>query len=121
MRAGPAHATYGHTVGSEPCTGHVLKNDASSGYRNWKFNGCCDSKEWAKWDYDSDGKKNGVYYFYQGSPKVPKNPGSSNNPWKVTINGIFKPLHTGRNRVASGPKWAWTSDGLNSRRRRRNA
>jgi hypothetical protein len=82
VRAGPSHENYGDTVGTQPCTGHIFTNDASTPYRAWKFTGCCDSKRWAGWDYDSELANDGVYYFYQGSVVIGKSvpPG-----WDVTV------------------------------------
>jgi hypothetical protein len=85
VKAGPSHPTLGNTVGNSPCTGQTLVADASSGYRGWVYNGCCDEKEWAKWDYGTNTAYHGVYYFHEGTVRVPSNPGTNTNPWRVTI------------------------------------
>ncbi|MEX0825189.1 MAG: hypothetical protein WD184_00285 [Acidimicrobiia bacterium] len=85
VRAGPAHPTLYASVGSEPCTGQVLDQDASSPYRGWKFEGCCDSKEWAKWLYDTNTKNDGAYFFHEGTVRVPNRPGTNGNPWRVLM------------------------------------
>ncbi len=83
--AGPAHPTLGGTVGAEPCTGLVIEPDASSGYRGWVFDGCCDSEDWAEWSYGGNTANDGAYYFYWGTPDVVGSPGTNNDPWEVLI------------------------------------
>ena len=86
VRAGPSHATLGGTAGSAPCTtGLVLDADASSPYLGWRFTGCCDSGEWATWEYDSNVANDGAFYAYQGTVRVTSGPGTNNNPWNVLI------------------------------------
>jgi len=85
VKAGPAHSTYGHTVGSVPCTGQVLASDPAVNYRGWKYEGCCDPQTGADWSYHSDGAFDGVYYFHEGSVSITSNPGSDADPWEVTL------------------------------------
>jgi hypothetical protein len=85
VRAGPAHPTFGNTVTNVPCSGNVLVSNASTPYRGWKFNGCCDSKLGATWTLDSDSPPDGIYYVYRGSVEMSKNPGTATIPWRATI------------------------------------
>ncbi|MBI5158162.1 MAG: hypothetical protein HZA58_09175 [Acidimicrobiia bacterium] len=84
VRAGPAHPSMGRTAANRPCTGSVI-GDASTTLLGWKFLGCCDAKDGARWAYDSDLPVDGVFYFFEGSAVVAKNPGSSIDPWQVTM------------------------------------
>lgn len=84
VRAGPAHPSLGRTAANRPCTGTII-GDATTTLLGWKFLGCCDSKDGAKWDYDGNVGVDGVFYFFEGSAKVPSSPGSAIDPWLVTI------------------------------------
>ena len=99
VRAGPAHATFGSTAGSAPCTtGHILESDAgSTTFNGFEFNGCCDSKLNAKWDMSADGGIDGAYYFFEGSLTISGSPGTNNNPWNVLI--VTEPVGACANHV----------------------
>lgn len=91
VRAGPAHPTLGRTAANRPCTGSII-GDASTTLLGWKFTGCCDAKMGAKWDYDTDFPTDGVFYFFEGSVKIPKSAGTGLDPWHVTL--IVEPSGT---------------------------
>ncbi|MEK7251653.1 MAG: hypothetical protein AAB198_00160 [Actinomycetota bacterium] len=84
VSAGPAHPTLGNTAGAEPCLGQLL-HQSSLVYRGWKFDGCCDAKEGAKWAYDANSPYDGAYYFHEATVRVPTGPGTNTMPWKVLI------------------------------------
>ena len=105
VRAGPAHPTLGGTAGLIPCTGQVLEDDASDGYRGWEFEGCCDDVHGAEWDYDDKKANHGAYYIFEGSGLVSGKAGSKKKPWNVLI--IAEPSgscsdHTGGDVELSG-------------------
>lgn len=86
VKAGPAHATLGHTVGTGPCTGATVRSDAGEiPFRGWSFRGCCDAKLEAKWRQVALVPYDGVYYVYRGSAEVASSPGSVIAPWRTTL------------------------------------
>ena len=85
VHAGPAHASFGGSAGSEPCLGTPLETDAaSSPYLGWEFTGT-DPVDGAEWVYDTNVENHGSYYVYQGSAAIPTGPGTNNNPWYLSL------------------------------------
>lgn len=77
LHGGPAHATSPN-ITDTPCEGPELAE-----MRGWSYQGSDPSKG-AMWRSGTD-PGDGVYYIYLGSADIAASPGSSGNPWEVTL------------------------------------
>lgn len=85
VRAGPLHATPGSSAPATECAGGASLADANTDrYRGWRKTGD-DSSQGAKWDYSGNTAYDGVYFVHHGSASVSGSPGSSSDPWEVTL------------------------------------
>jgi hypothetical protein len=115
VRAGPAHATAGHTVGLQPCTGQVLEANANANpYNGWRFNDPAVSELWR---YNTTTAHDGVYYVHHASAVVSASPGSTSIPWPATIiasaSGTCPNALGGDIRISGSPKFAPHPEGGN--------
>ena len=83
--AGPAHSdpTKQGTAGA-PCSGTELANANGTEYRGWRKIGT-ESNGAANWDYTTEDKYPGVYFFDGGNAKIEPSPGEGTSPWEATI------------------------------------
>lgn len=85
VRTGPAFAgPQPPNLTDVPCQGTHLFTATNIEYRGWKQSGTS-LIDGDKWDYVNTQAYDGVYYIYQGTAKVTSAPGSSLDPWEVTI------------------------------------
>jgi hypothetical protein len=104
VRAGPRHP-MGDSTSGEPCTGTMLEVDAAaSPYLGWGFTGI-DAFGAAQWRYGTNVENHGAYYVYHGSATIPSGPGTSTNPWRLSL--VVEPVgdcpaHVGGDIVLTG-------------------
>lgn len=80
VRTGPAYQGPSPPNGTtQPCQGTALATTAG-----WSYGGQ-DESQGALWSYEGTGLDHGVFYVYKGSAEVSGNPGTSTEPWEVTI------------------------------------